>query len=166
MINLHGADVLNLAEVRFGVRVHIRDRQVTGMTMVAMAAKNGHSSDFMRTPWDDTRFPWEWHWSTLRDLCDGAEVRATLDFPGLEMPGTPLYGMGLAGNAFLGVGALESLKKIREDAGISYTEMGSLMGVVKSGVYKIETGDDPKLSSIMRYARALGGRAVYGIEEK
>jgi DNA-binding XRE family transcriptional regulator len=165
VINLHGLDVLNLTEVRLGLRHCIQERRTTGETQVAMAAKNGHGPDFMRVPWDDLRFPWEWHWSTLRDLCDGAGVRAKVDFWNLAMPKTPLYEMGLINNALLGVGALESLRKAREDMGLSHQELGRLMGIVKSGVYKIENGDDPKLSSIMRYARALGGRAVYGIEE-
>lgn len=54
---------------------------------------------------------------------------------------------------------LDALRTIREVAGLSQSSVASLMGTQQSAVSVLEGGDsDPQLSTVMRYARALGVR--------
>lgn len=158
-------DVLNLADFRAELRRLIEAKNKSGVTLVAMAARNGHQPEFMRAPWDTDRFPWDWCWSTAYGLVDGVGLRLSVEFDGLPQVSTTFSEMAKKSPVFGGIGAMEFLKAAREDLGISQLDLAKTLKIVKSGVYKLENSDDPRLSSIMRYARGLGGSARYKIEE-
>lgn len=59
---------------------------------------------------------------------------------------------------------LDCLVQIRESKGLSQTELGKAMGVKQSTVSGFETeGSDPRLSTLQRYARALGGELSFRV---
>lgn len=154
----HSQDKAHLADLRFGVQRLIADAIEAGAKVGDMAAKNGHAHGFMRIPWDLDRRTEDWHWSTFFGLVDGAGGDVGFRIHGLEIPVTPMLGMGLANPVYMGVGLLESLRQARHDMGVGVREMGRRLDMVQSNVRKLEAADDPRLSSIQRYARGLGGR--------
>ena len=162
---MNGLDLLNLADVRAEVRQIIADQKKTGKTLVEMGSRNGHQPEFMRAPWDETRVPWDWTWSTLHGLVDGVDKMVVVYFHDLPEVESTMYEMGRVSPQFGGVGAMDYLKKAREALGVSQMDLANTLKIVKSGVYKLENSDDPRLSSVMRYARGLGGYARYRIEE-
>lgn len=59
---------------------------------------------------------------------------------------------------------LKGLAAAREKAGISQTRVAALMGTSQSAVARMETGDaDVRLSTLERYASALGKRITWSI---
>lgn len=51
-----------------------------------------------------------------------------------------------------------ALNQLREELSVSQTELAAAMGVKQPTVAKIEQpGNDPRLSTLKRYVRALGG---------
>lgn len=158
-------DVLHLGDVRAQVRHIIDGQKKSGKTLLAMGAKNGHQTEFMRAPWDEERVPWDWPWSTLFGLVDGVDKKLVVEFHDLPDVSAPMYELGLNSPGFGGVGAMDFLKRAREALGVSQGDLAQRLKIVKSGVYKLENSDDPKLSSIMRYARGLGGYARFRIKE-
>lgn len=163
MSTLYGLDRLNLVDLKIALARHIKQANDSGTTMRSMAARNDHVRGFMHITNKD---PVNWSWSTLYGLADGVGLKAAIEFRDLPEIETPLLVMGRRMPVFLGVGALEYLQASREYLGVSTREMGRRLGVVKSAVFKSENADDPKLHTIMRYSRALGGRAIYRLEDK
>lgn len=160
---IHPKDKQNLADVRFAVQKVISESIQDGCRGADMAAINGHHPGFMRIPWDQDRRTEDWHWSTLHGLADGAGSIAMVHFGNLPEVESPMYEMGLINRVYLGIGVLDRLKKTREHLGISHTGMGRRLGTVKSSVHKLESADDPRLLSLMRLARALGGYLRYEV---
>lgn len=156
-------DKQNLAEVRFAVQKIIDQAVQDGAHGTAMAAANGHAPGFMRIPWDQDRRTEDWHWSTLHSLANGAGAVAVIKLGNLPEVESPMYEMGLINPVYLGIGTLDYLKRAREHLGLSHTVMGRSLGTVKSAVSKLEAADDPKLLSLMRLARALGGFLRYEV---
>ncbi len=57
------------------------------------------------------------------------------------------------------------LVKLRQDAGLSQTEVAARMGTSQSAVARLEAGQgDLRLSSLERYAAALGRRIEWKLE--
>lgn len=53
---------------------------------------------------------------------------------------------------------VQSLAALRSELGLSQTEVAARMGTSQSAVARLEAGDaDPRLSTLERYAAALGG---------
>lgn len=61
-----------------------------------------------------------------------------------------------------GVGA--RLQQLREDAGLTQAEVARRMGTDPANVWQIEHGRmDPRLSTVLRFAAALGARVHIGL---
>lgn len=161
----HSQDKAHLADMRFQVQRLIADAIEAGMKVGDMAAKNGHAHGFMRIPWDLDRRTEDWHWTTLHGLVDGAGGRAGIIVRGLDLLDTPMWAMSQHNPAFLGVGVLDSLRATRQMMGVGVREMGRRLHTAQSNIRKLEGADDPRLSSIMRYARGLGGRVTFTVKE-
>lgn len=159
-------DVLHLGEIRAEVRHLIKAEQDSGVRLKDMGARNGHRREFMRAPFREDRMPWDWPWSTLYGLVDGVGRKLLVEFHDLPEVSSPLHEMARMLPEFGGVGAVEFLRRAREDKCVSTAEMAARLKVVQSGVNKLETSDDPRLSSIMRLARGLGGYARFKIERE
>lgn len=157
-------DVLHLGELRAEVRHLIRKHQASGVPLKDMGARNGHRRDFMRAPFREERMPWDWPWSTLYGLVDGTDRMLFVNFRDLPPVSSPMHEMAKTSPAFGGVGAMDFLRRCREDMGVTQVEMADRLKIVKSGIYKLESSDDPRLSSIMRYARGLDGYARFEIK--
>lgn len=56
---------------------------------------------------------------------------------------------------------LKTLIKMRTDANIRQEDVASAMGVGQSTVSQFENATDPRLSTVQRYARAVGAQAVF-----
>ncbi|GAB3271985.1 helix-turn-helix domain-containing protein [Kineosporia babensis] len=59
---------------------------------------------------------------------------------------------------------LDDLIRIREEQGLSQTDVGRLMGISPSSVSRIESGErDPHLSTLRRYAMAVGATVQHTV---
>jgi hypothetical protein len=155
-------DILALEFLRGRLSGLIDMRLAQGWTKTAMGAKHDHNSDFM-----NPKAPTElWKWSTFYGMADGAELDVTFKIADLPEPAgntVPMFEMAKNAPAFLGVGLLEYFRAVRPLTGVTYRRLGDAMGIVESGVRKIEIADDPRLFSIMRYARGLGGSINFDV---
>lgn len=160
-------DKLHLANIRYELRMTFDRLKNQGPLVKDMEALVGRAHGFLALLHDDTRVPWEWHWSTLHDLCKAMGLELEVDIDVSDLAQTPMLQMGWEFPQFLGVGILDSFKATRVARGLSLEGFGrDCMGLSKSGVFKLEISDDPKIHSIQRYARGLGGKVTFGIGEK
>jgi transcriptional regulator with XRE-family HTH domain len=61
--------------------------------------------------------------------------------------------------------AVDDLRAARRRSGLSQVTIAARMGTTQSAIARIETiGADPRLSTVERYVRALGGRLVFSDE--
>ena len=61
----------------------------------------------------------------------------------------------------------EELSRRRRDLGLSQTEVAARMGTSQSAVARLEAGDgDVRLSTIERYAAALGGEVIWRLRDR
>ncbi|UKD55131.1 helix-turn-helix domain-containing protein [Amycolatopsis sp. FU40] len=59
------------------------------------------------------------------------------------------------------------LRDLREQRGVSLSEVGRRMNVDPSRVYTIErSGKDPQISTVVRYCDAIGARVYIGFPTK
>jgi hypothetical protein len=64
-------------------------------------------------------------------------------------------------------GLIRSLRPARESAGLSLDEVASRSGIDKAQLSRLENGKvpDPRPSTLARYARAIGKRLAWSLEE-
>ena len=62
---------------------------------------------------------------------------------------------------------LRSLRRARESAGLSLDEVASRSGIDKAQLSRLENGKvpDPRPSTLLRYARAIGKRLAWSLED-
>ncbi|ARO12742.1 XRE family transcriptional regulator [Propionibacterium freudenreichii] len=56
---------------------------------------------------------------------------------------------------------IETMVQVRKDAGLTQQQVADRMGVVQSTVAQFEGSTDPRLSSVQRYARAVGAKSHF-----
>lgn len=59
---------------------------------------------------------------------------------------------------------MAALRTRREELGLSQSELGALLGITQASVSAFESEDDPKLSTIRRYAHALSVAVSHDVE--
>lgn len=165
-VNLHPRDILNLADVKARVRYLFGMRKSMGWQVKDMQQGNGHAHGYIARMLSDDRYPWDWKWSTLTNLGDALGFEPDTEVTGFEVLSTPMLEIGDSNPVFRGVGLLESFRLVREGQGLSAVRMGELMKCSDTTVLKIENSDNPKLVSLMRYARGLGGELKFAVGEK
>jgi ribosome-binding protein aMBF1 (putative translation factor) len=64
-------------------------------------------------------------------------------------------------------GFIRSLRQARESAGLSLDEVASRSGIDKAQLSRLENGKvpDPRSSTLSRYARGIGKRLVWSLED-
>jgi transcriptional regulator with XRE-family HTH domain len=64
-------------------------------------------------------------------------------------------------------GFIRSLRQARESAGLSLDEVASRSGIDKAQLSRLESGKvhDPRSSTLSRYARAIGKRLAWSLED-
>jgi ribosome-binding protein aMBF1 (putative translation factor) len=64
-------------------------------------------------------------------------------------------------------GFIRSLRQARESTGLSLDEVASRSGIDKAQLSRLENGKvpDPRSSTLARYARAIGKRLAWSLEE-
>lgn len=77
----------------------------------------------------------------------------------------PLARMAINDSIFGGVGLLEYLKTLRIEMGIEQVEMGRRLGVNHGSIWDLEESDNPKVSSLQRYVRAMGGSLKFVVRD-
>lgn len=80
----------------------------------------------------------------LKDVLDGLPVRRRA-------------AIERRADAMVGEMIEASLKEVREAASKTQAQMAAIMGIPQNAVSQLEGRSDPKVSTIARYARALGG---------
>jgi transcriptional regulator with XRE-family HTH domain len=69
---------------------------------------------------------------------------------------------------YLAVGVfLHDLRKAREDAGLSLTDVEKRTGIDKATLSRLETGKqaNPTVDTLVRYAAAVGKQLVLGLQD-
>ena len=157
----HPEDLTNRSTLRVDIIAGLEARRRSGATLAGISREFGHYRDFMTTPYHPDRHPTStWLWNQTFDLCQGAGLVLNVKFAGLE--GTsPMWVMSQSLPQFMGVGAMEFLKDARDGLDLSGEDLARRLGVVKSSVWTSEECSNPRLSTIQRYARALGGKALF-----
>jgi DNA-binding XRE family transcriptional regulator len=56
------------------------------------------------------------------------------------------------------------LAELRKSQGLDQTELAERMGMTQAGISTLERSADPKLSTLTKYAKALGGTIHVSIE--
>ena len=113
----------------------------------------------------EDRYPWDWYWSTLCSLFEPLKAEPYIEVVGFELPETPMYLIGRNAPGLRAVGVLEALRAYRIAQNVSASELGARVGLGSSAVAKLEAADDPRLGTILKLVRGLGGEARYKIRE-
>lgn len=63
--------------------------------------------------------------------------------------------------------ALAELKRIREAAGLSLTDVAERSGIDKAALSRLENGvhDNPTIETLMRYAAAVGKKLTWSLQD-
>lgn len=54
---------------------------------------------------------------------------------------------------------------MRKERGLTQAQVAERMGVVQGSVQSFEAGSDPRISTIMRYARAIGAQVILDVSD-
>lgn len=165
-VNLHPRDVLNLADMKARIRYLFGVRKTMGWQVKDMQQGNGHAHGYIARMLSDERYPWDWKWSTFVNLAESLAFEPDVQVTGFVLAESPMMGLGAVNPTFRGVGLLESFRLVREGLDLSAVKMGERMGLSDTTVAKIENSDNPKLVSLMRYARGLGGELKFVVGDK
>ena len=158
MHNLTPTDILHLGELKADLRHTYLIRQAMGHRVKDMLDSAGLAkSALSRMLLPEDKYPWDWYWSTLNGMAVALGLTLGVKVTGFELPNTPMLALGLTNPAFLGVGTLESMAKLRTERGVSTKEFAQLIGLTHSWTSRVEASDDPELATLMKYATALGG---------
>lgn len=164
-VNLHPQDVLNLADTKARIRYLFGMRKAMGWQVKEFQQGNGYAHGYIARMLGEDRYPWDWKWSTYTNLADALSFTPGVEVSGFVLASTPMLSLGAENPVFKAVGLLESMRKVRDDLGISAVQFGKSIGVSDTTVSKIENSDNPKLISLMRYARGLSGRIKFVVGE-
>lgn len=157
----HPDDYGNRNVLRLRILTGLENRRREGMSLRDVGKELGHARDFATTPYHPDRHPTSvWLFDQTAQLCTCARLSLRVSFQGVEGQ-SALWDMSQDMPQFQGVGAMDKLKDTRVLLGLTNQEMADRLGTVKSAVWKAEEGSNPRLSTIQRYARALGGRALF-----
>jgi DNA-binding XRE family transcriptional regulator len=119
--------------------------------------------------WESCDDSWAWRISEIQKWTGVFGLRMNLDFqflpylPTLDEMAREDHGWVVARDQrpwnpnIEGWLALRVLRRIRKQEGIMTKDMARAMGVVPGTLHKIETSEDPRISTVQRYARALAG---------
>lgn len=61
---------------------------------------------------------------------------------------------------------MRALVALREDLGLSQSEVARRLRITHQSVSQLERTRDPRLSTVLRYARAIGARVYFTVEPK
>jgi DNA-binding XRE family transcriptional regulator len=131
-----------------------------GFTYVALGNRNGHGTRWVadlenRSDSLHWRFDNVWAWGRAVGVDVGLEIEGIAPLSLLKIG--PLARMSINDTIFGGVGLLEYLKTLRAEMGIEQREMARRLGVNHGSIWDVEESDNPKISSLQRYVRAMGG---------
>lgn len=165
-LNLHARDILNLADTKARIRYLYGLRKSMGWQVKEMQQGNGHAHGYIARMLGDDRYPWDWKWSTFTNLAESLGFDPDVRVSGFVLAPSPMLGLGAVNPAFRGVGLLESFRIVRDGLNISAVQFGRRINVSDTTVAKIENSDNPKLVSLMKYARGLGGELKFVVGEQ
>lgn len=155
--NVHPDDFANLEHVRDKLNEMLKARIAGGLSVSFISQSLGRRHEFM----GQVRQPFEadshgWLYDSFHDLCIGCQAMPRMKIFGLDGFETPLWNMGKVNARYLGIGAQDVMKQFRRQRGISNSELADRLGIVKSGVVRLESADSPYMGSLQKYARASG----------
>lgn len=164
-----GASNDNPSEHRSDIGERIRFARVMRWTRQERNIPDSVTDPFILKMEGSVDLSWRWKWSEVARWTGMFGVQLHLDIyelpilPTLKTMGEEDYGWVVAARsaeAFPGSRAyvaMRAMKRIREDRGIQTKNMAHHLGIVPGSLHKIETATDPRVSTVQRYARALGG---------
>lgn len=163
----HEADRLSREEIRTTLVQCRVVHQRKSARHCALAA--GRAKSWMRdleNPKVSNSLHWKFNevhaWSSAvgLDFMVGLEGIAVLP---IDLIG-PLMRTAIRQSAFGGVGMLEYLQTLREQMGVRQSVLAQRLGAGRGSMWDLENSDNPKISTLQRYARALGGLIVFDFE--
>lgn len=158
--DLHPDDVANLFRVRAQLQA-LADLNVEGgVSKTAQAARVGRSHWFLHILWSERTWPGYWKFSTFHDLCVAVGCVPAVT---TNLARTPMTPVAEAAPRYWAAALQEALTA--ERWGSSVQEVASKVQVSKSAVWRTENSDDPRLSTLQRYARAYDCYIRFGIGE-
>jgi hypothetical protein len=76
----------------------------------------------------------------------------------------PLARTGVRQSAFSAIGLLEYCRTWREYVGISLKDLEQVLDINHGSLYNIEQSSNPRISTMQKYIRAMGGELEFHIE--
>lgn len=160
--DLHADDVENLVKVRVQLQALAEHGKDKKLTLTDMADKIGRSHWFLHVLWADDTWPGYWKFSTFHDLCRAVDAYPAINHE-FDVEG-PMMAIARGGNPhFLGAAVQEMLEITREMSGMSVEDVAEAAGVHKSALWRALNSEDPRLSTLMRYARVYGRPLKFGV---
>lgn len=150
-------DLANRTDAKHLLRDRLQKRVDAGLTLAFISQSLHHRYDFMRMPFEPGGTA-TWHWSTWYELGTGARCLVKLEISGVTDLKHPMWELGKVKPLYQGVGALGILKTLREAKRVTQRDMARMMGVSRSNIWAIEGADNPRVSTLQRYARVLDER--------
>lgn len=156
------------------VREDLRDqligaRRATGLDSAALSRRVGHYEDWLYRleQKSDSR---TWKFNSISDWgrAVGLDVWVhPVIHPVLpENKIGPMARAGVTMAPFSGVGFMEYARDWRVFHGIEQKELAARLDVVHSTMWAIEESDNPRISTMQRYIRALGGELEFHLESR
>ena len=157
-------DVANLERFRTRLAHEIQQRRDSGMTLRMIGNTVGFTEDAISAVFHpETHDPANWTWDHVIKLCRAGYAVPRLKTFGIEGSSSVLEVARAGQPQLLGVGAMDLMVSARKGRGLSESQIAEKLGIKRGVVYQLEHSDNPRLSTIMRYGRALGGWVEFDI---
>lgn len=131
-----------------------------GFTYIELGRRNGRGDKWV-TDLENRSDSLHWRFNNVWEWGRAVGVDIFLDIDGIAPLSLQRIGpwshLALKQSTFGGIGMLEYLRALRTDMGVDHREMARRMDVTHGTVWDIESSDNPKISTLQRYVRAMGG---------
>lgn len=162
----HEEDFRNRERFQLQLWTALHDRRRQGLKMETIARSGGVSDTTLYSLGRPVSNPiGSWTWNTVIGICKAVMVIPKIKVVNFDAPSV-MWEAAKTNPDLLGVGVIDLLNCQRVKDGISTTDAAEAMGVGRAIVWEIEHSDNPRLSTIQRYARALQGRVEYSLKGK
>lgn len=160
---MHDLDAQHLEDLREQCRRLFWLRRSQGLKVMDMQEGNGNGHGYIARMIGKTAK--DWRWSTLHNFSVMFDARIEVVNRGFDLPQTAMFMVGHANHAFLGVGIIDAQREYRKLKGVKNSDFANMLELNDSAVWRIETSDNPKLSTLMAVSRVLGAELRFNLRE-
>lgn len=138
-------------------------RIAKGLLQSEVSTIAGRNPDWLKEL--DQTDSYYWKFNELHDWARALNAMIQFNTVGLavlpEAKIPALMRVAESGPMFAGVAMLDYLRVLRNHLGYEQKYVADRMGVNHGTMYAIENSDNPRLSTLQRYTRALGGALIF-----